>query len=325
MEIGGYFEIEYSNIHAGCLHPNAIKLNTGRNCLEYILSVNDYKKIYIPYYICEAVLEPVKKLDIAYEFYAISSLLEPVAIPVMGPGEAFLYVNYFGLKSAYIQENFESSSVNVIIDNSQALFSSPVKNVNCFYSLRKFAGVADGAFLYSEKKKDHSIFAAADSESRSSHLYIRKEYGAQQGYNAFVENEKKLTGLPIQTMSESTIAFTKNYDFDKNKSIRETNFFYLYTLLKDINALPIDIKNNTGPLCFPFLPLKRNIKLKQLLIKEKIYVPTFWPKVNEWLPLSESFEMDLLNNLLCLPIDQRYSIKNMDFIVKKILQFYGEN
>ena len=39
-EIGGYFELEYANIKLN-IHANAIKLNTARNCLDYILLVNN--------------------------------------------------------------------------------------------------------------------------------------------------------------------------------------------------------------------------------------------------------------------------------------------
>ena len=65
--IGGYFELELP-----CkaeYYTNAVRLNTGRNCLEYILRLRQYKKVYIPYYTCEVVLEPFHKLNIEYEFY----------------------------------------------------------------------------------------------------------------------------------------------------------------------------------------------------------------------------------------------------------------
>ena len=60
--IGGYFSLELP--HYGEYHKDAIRLNTGRNCLEYILRVRNYKKVYIPYYTCDVVLEPFKKLGI---------------------------------------------------------------------------------------------------------------------------------------------------------------------------------------------------------------------------------------------------------------------
>ena len=41
-DIGGYFGLEL--LDNGEFHKNAIRLNTGRNALEYILQSNRYKK-----------------------------------------------------------------------------------------------------------------------------------------------------------------------------------------------------------------------------------------------------------------------------------------
>ncbi len=64
--IGGYFSLELPLQEK--YHKNAFQLNTGRNCLEYILLVRGYKKVYLPFYTCEAVMEPINKLGISYEF-----------------------------------------------------------------------------------------------------------------------------------------------------------------------------------------------------------------------------------------------------------------
>ena len=68
--IGGYFSLELP-IHEE-YHKYALKLNTGRNCLEYILRCRHYSKVYIPYYTCDVILEPLQKLGIAFDFYHIN-------------------------------------------------------------------------------------------------------------------------------------------------------------------------------------------------------------------------------------------------------------
>src|SRR5690606_38550323 len=96
QEIGGYFGLE---LKAGThYHNEAIRLNTARNCFEYILRAKEYKKVYIPFYTCEVLLEPLTKLKIAYTFYHINECLEPVEIISLKADEAFLYTNYFGVK-----------------------------------------------------------------------------------------------------------------------------------------------------------------------------------------------------------------------------------
>ena len=68
--IGGYFSLELPQHEE--FHKDAIHLNTGRNCLEYILKTRKYKCVHIPYYTCEVILEPFTKLGIDYKFYHIN-------------------------------------------------------------------------------------------------------------------------------------------------------------------------------------------------------------------------------------------------------------
>ena len=87
-QIGGYFSLELSQHEE--YHKDAIRLNTGRNCLEYILRAREYKKVYIPYYTCDVVLEPFKKLGIPYEYYHIDIHFEIRDCFTLKDGEALL-------------------------------------------------------------------------------------------------------------------------------------------------------------------------------------------------------------------------------------------
>ena len=96
LKIGGYFELELPKGKE--LHKNCVRLNSGRNSLEYILRANEYKKIFIPYYTCSVVMEPIIKLNIDYEYYRIDRNFLPMQISV-GKNDAILYTNYFGIMS----------------------------------------------------------------------------------------------------------------------------------------------------------------------------------------------------------------------------------
>ena len=99
--IGGYFELELRR--GGHYHTGALRLNTARNCLEYVLRTRRYTRVHVPYYTCGAVLEPLRRLDVTYEFYAIDGRLEPKDTVGLKEGEAFLYTNYFGLKQECVE------------------------------------------------------------------------------------------------------------------------------------------------------------------------------------------------------------------------------
>ena len=150
--IGGYFELELPQ--KAEYHKSALALNTGRNCLEYILRARGYKKVYLPYYSCEVLLEPFNKLDVEYCFYHINGSLELEQLVTLQDGEALLYINYFGLKQDYVASLSATYGKQLIVDNTQAFYAKPIKGIDTFYSCRKFFGVADGAYLYCSQSLD---------------------------------------------------------------------------------------------------------------------------------------------------------------------------
>ena len=154
--IGGYFELE---LNRGVeYHKNAIKLNTGRNCLEYIIKTSGIQKIYIPAYTCNVIMEPIIKLKIKFEFYNIDENLEPIFNKDLSVNEALLYTNYFGIKDKSVKKLARIYKKKLIVDNSQSFFSKPYNILGTFYSPRKFFGVPDGGYLYCKKKIDGLLF-----------------------------------------------------------------------------------------------------------------------------------------------------------------------
>ena len=116
--IGGYFELELNKNEE--YHKAAVKLNTGRNAFEYILRAYNYKKVFIPYYTCDVMLEPLKKLNIKYEFYRIDKRFMPnINFENIKSDEALVYNNYFGICDKNVKE-IAGIKRNIIIDNSQA-------------------------------------------------------------------------------------------------------------------------------------------------------------------------------------------------------------
>lgn len=314
--IGGYFGLELNG--RGEFHKNAFRLNTGRNALEYILRANSYKKIFIPYYTCDALLESVVKLKIEHEFYSINHDFEPIFdIGSIEKEEAFLYTNYFGLKGNYIHK-IAKSCKNLIVDNAQAFYSLPIKAIDTFYSARKFFGVPDGAYLYSNKTLNIELKRDI-SYKRFDHLLMRVEKGAEYGYSVFNDNEKLLEDNPIKKMSRLTQKLLASIDYRKIAKKRIANFNYLNSKIKSINHLNFSNQVEQVPMTYPLLTNKKGLRNK--LISEKIYTPQYWPNVLEWAP-KDSLEYKLADNLVFLPIDQRYGKKEMDIIVN-VLRISG--
>lgn len=312
MSIGGYFELELRTGNE--YHAAAIRLNSGRNALEYILSAKNYRKIYLPFYTCEAVLEPVLKLNVSYEFYHIDEKFEAL-FPVdhLEEGEVFLYTNYFGLKDEYIY-HLNSKCPHLIIDNAQAFYSKPLKGIDTFYSPRKFFGVPDGGYLYTDKPSETN-FEQAISFKRFEHLIRRIDISAEDGYPIFSQNEASLKDLPILAMSTLTSKLLCNIDYDYIASKRRSNYIYLEERLRESNRLTLQLNIHAVPLTYPFY--SRDPGLRQRLIENRIYSPTFWENVEKWSG-KQSLESDYARNIIHLPVDQRWGEKELDQILNVI-------
>jgi hypothetical protein len=311
--IGGYFELE---LRKGVeYHKNAIRLNSGRNAFEYILRARGYKKVYLPYYTCDVMLEPINKLKLEFEYYNINEQLNPIFnFKRIGKEETFLYTNYFGIKKQTVKK-LSNSCTNLIIDNSQAFFEIPLVGIDTFYSPRKYFGVPDGAYLFTDKFLQTKLLHD-NSVARFSHLIKRFDEGAEAGYIDFKANNESLKGQSIKVMSDITKALLCNIDYDRVIKIRKQNFLFLNENLKYSNKLKIPVDNDFVPMVYPFFTANGNI-LKQNLIKKRVFVATYWPNVLNWCNenmLEHSFAMQIIP----LPIDQRYDEKKMLKIIKII-------
>lgn len=310
-------------------HNTGIRLNTARSCIEYVLRLRSYRKVYIPYFTCETAVQPFKLLGVDYEFYTIDSKLEPVTLPDLKDGEAFLYTNYFGLKQDCVERLAMHFGERLIVDNAQAFYAEPIPGIDTFYSARKFFGVPDGAYLYCTKEPDPvpeqdgrrrdacvPVPEQDISYQRMSHLLKRVDLGAESGYSDFRHNDDLLAGLPIMRMSRLTERLLGSIDYQSAKEARRSNYEQLEKELGRYNKLVLTPPDGTVPMVYPFMADDAN--LKQKLIGNKIFVATYWPNVFEWCA-KNTWEYTLAEQGCFLPVDQRYGRCEMERIIDTIL------
>lgn len=313
--IGGYFGLE---LNKGMYFPHsgAILVNSGRNAFEYILKTLEYKPdvVWLPYYTCEVMLQPLQRLNIRFEFYHIDESFEVANWPLLGDNDYIVINNYFGIKDDYIASlvNRRELSKHLIIDNSQAWYAKEYFGILEFYSPRKFFGVPDGgvALTPTDKVIDLEI---STSYELCSHLLKRIDSGAQSGYQDFHLNEKLLDGQQLKGMSTLTLALLQNIDFEDVKIKRRSNYEHLAHSLDKKNELKLpDFNSFECPMIYPYLTDNTNLRNK--LIEKKIFVATYWPNVFEWCKAG-SIEYNLTKHVIPLPIDQRYGENEMNIIL----------
>lgn len=308
--IGGYFGLELR--HGEHYHKDAIRLNTARNCFEYVLRSRQYTKVYIPYYTCEVMLEPLNKLSVQYEFYSVNERLEPVVLPNLKENEAFLYTNYYGLKQDCVLKLANCFGNRLIVDNAQAFYAKPIQGIDTFYSARKFFGVADGAYLYTDCRLDVN-FEQDQSYDRMAHLLIRADVGAEFGYHDFRMNDDSLVNNPIRRMSNLTEKILCSIDYEYCREKRIENYTYLDEHLKSSNKIHFDLADDAVPMVYPYLT--DDADLRNRLIENKVFVAKYWPNVLEWRKVDD-WEYTLTTSLIPLPVDQRLGAYSLSKIVE---------
>ena len=314
-EIGGYFELELQKTSNQLFDTNAVFVNSGRNALEYILkSLPTIGVLWVPYYTCSSLLEPLSRLHVEVKYYHITAELEIRNLDsiTLEPNDYLLYTNYFGVKNKYTDFLQSKYPINLIVDNSQALFYPPSRL--CFYSPRKYVGIPDGGVAFSPYQ-----FNVVEQDKlsylRCSHLLKRYDYLASDGYADFKNNGLLIANQSLKRMSNLTRSLMESINYEEIRKKRNDNFEYLHAHLKEFNQLTIDLNLISGPLVYPFL--FKNKLLRKKLIDNKVYIPTYWPNIMKSVD-KESVESYLSQNILPLPIDQRYSEINLNRILSFI-------
>ena len=305
-EIGGYFELE--RFYGPMLHQEAVALSCGRACIEYLFKQKNIKKAALPIFCCDVVAESCRTAGAELRFYNIGRDFKPL-IEELQEDEWLYVVNFYGQLSNEYLKSLKEKFPRLIVDNAQAYFAPPVPGTDTIYTCRKFLGVPDGGFLYTDcpefkPRRDQSF-------SRMNFLLGRFERTAGEFYAEASENNDYFSGKPIKSMSALTENLLRAIDYDMVKKRREDNFLYLRSALEDINLL--NIHTVDGPYAYPLM-LNNASQLRRELIDNKIFVPTLWPNVLQDAPKG-SLEYELAANILPLPCDQRYGREDMDRII----------
>lgn len=91
-EIGEYIEFEHYN--GSMFHDSAVALNCGRSALAYLWETKKIQKLYLPYFLCDSVVNECKKLKIDYQFYHVGPKLEPLFAEPLSEGAWLYLVSY---------------------------------------------------------------------------------------------------------------------------------------------------------------------------------------------------------------------------------------
>lgn len=312
-EIGGYIELD--SCDRPMLHEGGLALNCGRNALAWLFRARNIKKLWIPRLICDSVPGVCDREGIPRALYGIGPDLRPAEEVALGEDEWFYFVNYYSLFG-----NDEIAAVaaryggRIIVDNAQSYFQPPLPGVDTLYTCRKYFGVADGAFLYTNAPGERNGLPLDESFDRMRFLLGRVERPASEFYAEYVANNARFAAEPVKRMSKVTRRLLHGIEYERVRETRERNYALLHARLGSINGL--SLPGAPGTFMYPLL-LENGAAVRKQLQVRRIYVPTLWPAVFGWCG-EEAVEHQLARDILPLPIDQRYGPEDMEYLAKAV-------
>lgn len=316
-EIGGYLQLDmYCNT---LIHEDAIKLNSARNCLAYLIEARGIKRIQLPYFLCDTVGVICEKYGVEIQYYTIDDAMYPI-IHAVREEEWIYVVNYYGQFDNSKLNKLKQTYQRIIVDNCQSYFQFPVEHTDTIYSCRKYFGVPDGAFLYTEARMSRKLEQDV-SYDRMCHIMGRMEKTASEFYPVYLENENKLEECPVMRMSKLTENLLRGINYETVQTCRNRNYAYLHSRFQEKNKLRLaDVSN--APFMYPFL-VEGGRSIRKRLLDKKIYIPTLWPEVFRKCE-EQDIEYRYASDILPLPIDQRYDTEDMEYLYRMITEIMKE-
>lgn len=316
--IGGYFELELP-VENNFLHAEAKCYQSARAAFMALLkNIKNVKRVWMPIYICDAMLAPVRAAGKEILFYTIDNNFAINKYIYLKPDDLLFYVNYFGVNARNVSNVLtEYNPAQVVIDCSQALYSGPYDCLATIYSPRKFLGVPDGGLLITQKVFQLPIEQDEESIFRTDHLLKRIAFSAEAGYESSKKSEASLQNIKPKRMSYLTKRLLASIDHNVIINKRKANFIALHNALGESNLILFN-EINDAAMCYPYLPRKKINK--KTLAEKSIFIPTYWSDVITR-SISGSFEQVAANEMLAIPCDQRISNNEINYILELIRGF----
>lgn len=296
-------------------HPGAVACDLGRHALELILLHRGVQRLHVPRYTCDVLAPVFQRRGVELVPYRVDVKLDPVLHDVRSSRTgAVLYTNYFGLKADTVL-GLADKVPHLIVDNAMDFYGPVPEGADAFVSCRKFFGVPDGSYAISAATRD-VVLDPAPSFGRLDHLLMALDGGIEAGFERYQQHERELARAPLKGMSRMTSILMAQVDHEQVMSTRRSNRDRLHAALAATNLLPIDPAAAQVPMVYPYHTADKGLRAR--LQAARIYVPRYWPGVLEPLT-SDDGGRPFQEDVLYLPVDQRYGPAHMDRIIEVVL------
>lgn len=321
MLVGGVFALELSTHPAPppFVDPQAVAFVNARSALHTLLRHLSPRTLWLPSYLCEAVVVAAHGLC-ALEFYDVGGDLRVRAgrwLERVRQGDAVLVIDYFGFRRwVPIATALRERGAAIIEDAAQALFLTRAPEADfIIYSPRKFVGVADGGILRARASPPPHAEATPPLQwwlKAFGARLLRGEYdrggASRRWFDLFQESEREAPVGPYRISDMSLAQLCYAIDYGHVQRRRVANYRVLADVLSDLAVYP-DLDEGVVPLGFPVRVPERH-RVCEALYREDIYPPVHW-SIRGVVPDEFTDSHRLAAEALTIPCDQRYDATTM--------------
>lgn len=333
-EIGSEFHwMGFDSGHGLTLPVSGTLVFSGRTAIETVLlNIPNAKKALLPAYCCDSMIEPFRRAGIDTGFYPVEFEEGLVAnISEFEDANILLWCSYFGFHTPMPDLTaFLGRGGMIIEDITHSLLSDRPYHPQSQYlvaSLRKwepiccggYCAAIDGELRHLPTKPPPDAFLetkCAAMEMKAAYLVDVDEEKKSRFLQMFAESNTWLaenySQLAIDPLSRRYLA---NADTEVQKRTRRQNAAALYRGLDGAVQFLFPLENMDCPLFVPIVLPKNRDELRKELIANRIYCPIHWPHPN-----ADCYS-NLYDSELSLICDQRYTVEDMQRIVRVIRHF----
>lgn len=314
--------------------------DSGRSALKAVTRILGSGSILLPEYICESVVSCFPPDRVV--FYRLNDNLEIDAGDLLSKINktiaAVYLMHYFGSVQPHdtlslIRAEKEKTGFLIIEDTTHSLFSQ-LRTVGdyCVASLRKWFAIPNGGVLYSDKSACPRSYAELPRSTDNDKTYamilktlhLNGQLDCETAYRyLFSVCENKLdrqTGIKrISYFSEFLLGCYDAYEMAEK---RKSNLGLLKYGLSNTHISQLcAFRTDDCPFVFPIRVPDRD-DFRRYLAEHQIYCAVHWPFDGfacEQRPLAVA----LSNDMISLPIDQRYGEEEISYLASVINAYEG--
>jgi len=327
---------------------------SGRTAIKMILKTLEGSGTFLlPSYLCASILQPFKECSVQVAFYRINSDLSLDLDDLMYQVETLrpvglLFINYFGFSVKTIEAEVlrkigkRCLIIEDCVQGSLIEINEPTsEHVGHFVitSFRKYLPVPDGGLIVNRIGSSLPKLHPANGNFVRYRLlgkFLRHEYlHRDSGYlqledmylRLFVTAENELDeDIPLEAMSQVSDKLLSMIDLADITIRRRQNFSFLLKAFKDDPQIlsigsPVlpELQFGVSPLAFPIhVNTGRRDALRQELITNRVFCSVHWYLPAEIQKDRFIGSCQLSQNILSLPIDQRYNEHDMEMLLDRL-------